>query len=213
MNKTKLDPEELMTVSTPHNSCARENALQIRACAAVLVGIVCLFLSVGLVLAADEPKWSADDVLGYWETEHENKGWSRIEIYREGDRYYGKIVWLLKPLYAENDPEGMAGMPKIDRYNPDESLRDRPIIGLQIMRDFKYDKENRWKDGRIYHPKEGKTYRCQMTLKTIDSLEIYGYVKIGFIKLGKNATWTRVHSKSPTEDELGHARNSLPDNE
>jgi hypothetical protein len=31
-------------------------------------------------------------------------------------------------------------------------------------------------------------------MKDDDTLEVYGYVKVGFVKMGRNTTWTRVAS-------------------
>jgi uncharacterized protein (DUF2147 family) len=52
--------------------------------------------------------------------------------------------------------------------------------------------KNKWEDGRIYDPENGKTYRCKLTLKDEDTLELFGYVKVGFVKLGRDTTWLRV---------------------
>ena len=80
---------------------------------------------------ADEPEYDPDAVLGLWETAHDDSSWSHVEIYMKDDKYCGKIVWLSLPNYPADDPEGMAGQPKVDRKNPDETLRDHPILGLE----------------------------------------------------------------------------------
>ena len=47
-------------------------------------------------------------------------------------------------------------------------------------------------DGRIYDPVAGKEYRCKLTLKDADTLEVYGYIKVGFVKMGRDTSWKRV---------------------
>lgn len=120
----------------------------------------------------------ADDVLGYWLTDEKT---AKIEIYKEGDIYNGKIVWL-------NEPNGDDGSPKKDVENPDKSLRTRPLMGLNMVSGFTFDDEQ-WEDGEIYDPKEGKTYSCRLRLKK-DKLEVRGY--IGAPMFGKTVIWTRT---------------------
>ena len=78
------------------------------------------------------------------------------------------------------------------RENPDEALRDRPILGLQIMSDFEYDGNDKWKKGTIYAPDDGKTYKSKMSLSE-DVLKVRGY--IGISMLGRTEEWTRVPPK------------------
>ncbi len=160
---------------------------------------MCLTSLMGLAALtsrADESPAEPDAVLGVWETPHEESGWSRIEVYKCENHYRGRIIWLSEPLYPDDDPQGMAGKPKVDRNNPDESLRERPILGLELMHSFAYDGGRQWKDGRIYDPKSGKTYRCRIEISDEGILKVRGYVKVGFVKLGRTSDWTRVKSES-----------------
>jgi len=151
-------------------------------------------LGLAAIAAADDFETIPDDILGVWETAHDDVNWSRIEITRENDRYYGRIVHLNSPVYPEDGVDGPPGRPRMDLNNPDETLRQRPAMGLEIMRDFRHDPgDGKWKDGRIYDPKSGNEYRCKLTLKDADTLEVFGYKKVGFVKLGRNTTWTRHH--------------------
>jgi uncharacterized protein (DUF2147 family) len=135
---------------------------------------------VALALLAS-PAFAASPV-GLWATEGA-KGQVRIEPC--GEKLCGKIVALAEPNNAE-------GQPKRDRNNPDESLRERPIVGLPILRDFvpEKDEANKWSGGTIYDPEAGKTYKCTMTLQADGTLEVRGY--IGMPLLGRSQTWTAV---------------------
>jgi len=159
--------------------------------------VVMVSLAFSLVSAAnDEPAGDPEVILGVWETEHTETNYSHVEVYKENDKYYGKIIWLQNPLYPDDDPEGMGGQPRVDRNNSDKSLRDRPVMGMNLMHSFKFDDDNgKWIDGRIYDPDNGKEYRCQITLRNPDTLDVYGYVKIAFIKVGRHTTWTRVKTR------------------
>lgn len=156
-----------------------------------LVGLVAAMLAAVPALA-DDPVFTPDTILGVWETEHTDTGWSHVEIYEEGGKIHGRIIWLKNPLYDAGEGVGVAGEPRVDLKNPEEGLRDRPILGLALMEGFAFNGANKWEDGRVYDPENGKTYRGKLTLKDRDTLELFGYVKVGFVNVGRNTTWTRV---------------------
>jgi uncharacterized protein (DUF2147 family) len=154
----------------------------------MLAGLAALAL-----LAA--PSWAAaqaDDIVGVWATDPEGEGGqAHIEIFKEKGTYHGRIVWLEEPVYLPDNDEGMPpGNAKVDNNNPDEDLRDRPIIGLQIMQGFSWAGDGEWKGGTIYDPDNGKTYKCKMRLDDDDVLHVRGF--IGFSLLGRTSEWTRV---------------------
>jgi uncharacterized protein (DUF2147 family) len=131
-----------------------------------------------------------DAILGVWATDPEGDGGqAHIEIYEEGDRYYGKIIWLSEPVYLEGDPHGSAGEAKVDTENPDEALRSQPIIGLLLMSGFTYDGKGLWRKGTIYDPDNGKTYKAKLRLGDDDVLKVRGF--IGFSLIGRTSEWTR----------------------
>lgn len=120
----------------------------------------------------------ADDIIGQWYTENNE---SLVEIYKNNGKYYGKIIWLKEP--------NRNSKPKLDEKNPDDKLKERPIIGLNILKDFVFDGSNEWNDGKIYDPKSGKTYSCYIKFEGTDKLKIRGY--IGISLLGRTTYWTR----------------------
>ena len=126
-------------------------------------------------------KTNADDVLGTWLNEDED---AHIEITKMDNKFFGKVVWILDNI----DPE--TGKEKLDKLNPDESLRSRPRLGLEILTNFVFNGDDRWEDGKIYDPKSGKTYSCYMKFVEADKLKIRGF--IGVTLLGKTTYWTRV---------------------
>jgi len=157
-----------------------------------LANIAILAFMAGVLAVQSAGASEADAIVGIWWTEERD---ARVEIFKINNTYSGKLVWFEELLYPEDDEEGMAGKPKVDRRNPDESLRSRPLLGLVFVYGFEYDKDSKWKNGRIYDPKKGKTYKCKMELEG-DVLKVRGYV--GFSMLGRTTEWTRYKEK-PTE--------------
>lgn len=149
---------------------------------AVLMLMVALVIIPFTQLSAQD--FNADDILGVWMNEDKD---AQVEIYKDNGKYFGKIVWLLNPIDEETNK------PKLDDENEDLSLRDRPVMGLLLLKDFVFDGDDEWEDGTIYDPKNGKTYSCYMEFEDEDdmsTLKIRGY--IGISLLGRTTYWTAV---------------------
>jgi uncharacterized protein (DUF2147 family) len=147
-----------------------------------LLGLAFLFV-VSARLHAQNP----DAILGKWLN---GKQRAQIEIVKFEGKYSGKIVWLKEPVYPSDDKKGMAGKQKVDRENPDSSRRTRPLMGLLVLRNFVFTRNGLWEQGQIYDPDNGKDYRCKMTLRSQDVLDVRGF--IGFSLIGRTDIWTRV---------------------
>jgi uncharacterized protein (DUF2147 family) len=146
-----------------------------------------LLLIAPLLAMSAEP----DAIVGTWTTAEDK---SKVEIFKKDNQYYGKIVALKEPLFP-NDPNhrdfvaGREGQPKVDRRNPEENLRERSVVGMEIMAGFKHGGEDVWSGGTIYDPESGKTYQCKVTLVSPKELKVRGF--IGISLLGRTTVWTR----------------------
>ena len=121
----------------------------------------------------------AQDVVGKWKLED---GSAIVEVYRQGEVYNGKIVWLAKPTEAD-------GSPAVDDKNPDAKLRSRQLIGLNMLSNLKKG-NSEYAGGSIYDPGNGKTYNCSMKVEG-DVLKVRGSLdKRGL--LGRTMDWFRV---------------------
>lgn len=121
----------------------------------------------------------AQDVIGKWKLED---GSAIVEVYKNGDAFNGKIVWL-------NNPNGPDGKPATDRNNPDSNLRSRQLMGLNMLSGLKAS-NGEYSGGKIYDPGNGKTYNCSMkvdgkVLKVRGSLDKKGLI-------GRTMDWFRV---------------------
>ena len=141
----------------------------------MLIVACTLFLLTGTAVANE-----ADAILGEWYTDPEKKD-AVVEIYKDGDVYSGKIVWLKTP---KNDD----GTDKVDKENPDETRRNDPIIGLNLLKGFTHKGGNKWAGGTIYDPNNGKTYKCKMKLEGSE-LKVKGF--IGVSLLGRTTVWLK----------------------
>jgi uncharacterized protein (DUF2147 family) len=100
--------------------------------------VATLFLSI--------PVHAAAPITGRWVTQSRD---GVVEIYECGTTICGKLAKFLVP-----PPNGLG---QKDVNNPNKALRDRTLLGMNILTGFK-EAGNEWK-GQIYDPKSGKTYR------------------------------------------------------
>ena len=145
-----------------------------------------LILFAGIIfsgLQTNAQSFKEIDILGYWLNEDKD---AKVDITVVDGIYFGEIVWLDEPIEPET------GLPKVDDENSDPELAKRPVMGLQLLKDFEYEGEDIWMGGTIYDPKNGKTYKCKMTMKEYDLLYIRGYIGKVWMGLGRTTEWTRA---------------------
>jgi uncharacterized protein (DUF2147 family) len=131
------------------------------------------------LLSLGQKSSGGDRLLGKWLSSTKK---SVCLIYKKGQTYEGKITWYVES-YDEN------GNILTDQNNPDPDVRDRPVIGLVILKDLTYSGNDTWSGGTIYMPRTGKTYDCKLTMQDKDSVEVTAYIGLSFF--GKSGIWTR----------------------
>jgi uncharacterized protein (DUF2147 family) len=121
--------------------------------------------------------------IGLWQAVDDDTkqptGWFLISNH---DGVYAGIIakMFLKP---GEDPNTVCDQCKDDRHN-------HPWLGLEIIRGMKQDGD-KFVDGTILDPRDGKVYRAMMTVTPDDqTLVVRGY--LGIELLGKNQYWTRL---------------------
>ncbi len=124
---------------------------------------------------------NANDITGTWVTAEKD---GRVEIYKSGDKYFGKLIWGKKVYEADGKTL------KKDIKNPNEQLRNRTILNLVLLKDFTYE-EGEWTGGKIYDPRSGKTYSSIIKLQD-GSLVLRGYV--GISAFGRSTVWERLNN-------------------
>jgi len=145
----------------------------------ITTAVICLLL-ITSALTGSAQKHKADDIVGTWLNQEAT---GKITIFKEGEKYFGKLVWLRTPL------DSISGLPRTDKENPDVKLKSTPLIGLVNLKNFVFDGKDEWSGGTIYDPKNGKTYKCYIHFESANRLKIRGY--IGVSLLGRNTFWTK----------------------
>ena len=137
--------------------------------------LIMLFMAFNSLIAQS----NQDAIIGIWETDAKD---AKMEIFRKGDNYYGKLLWGNKVVEADGKTS------KKDIKNPDKKLQTRNIIGIVNLTGLKFENE-KFETGKIYDPPSGKTYDCKAWLAN-GKLHLRGY--IGFSMLGRTAVWHKL---------------------
>ncbi|MBI3784078.1 MAG: DUF2147 domain-containing protein [Deltaproteobacteria bacterium] len=142
-------------------------------------------VAIGSAASSEASHQLAASPIGRWYAEG---GAAQVDISDCGGELCGRVVWLRSP-FDEN------GCELRDRYNPDQSLRQRPVIGLDIVRGLEPSSGSDavWKGGTIYDPGSWRTYRASLSLIGENHIELRGYVGIPLI--GRTTSWFRVGSE------------------
>ncbi len=98
---------------------------------------------------------TSDTYIGKWEI----TGGSIIEIYEDGNTFYGKIYKR-----AENPLSNFNGL---DNKNPKKELQNRPLLGMNILNELKF-KDGELSGGTIYNADSGKTYTVKVWIDNDD---------------------------------------------
>lgn len=140
-----------------------------------------LFVLAGFSASAQD----ADRILGVYKVVGETTGeLSHVRIYRNGDKYYGRIIWLEHPNNAD-------GTKRLDTMNPNPELRTLPADEILILDGLHYDaKKEQWTGGTIYNPVDGKVYDVMAEFENDKVLRVRGYV--GSLMFGKTYLWDRL---------------------
>ncbi len=136
--------------------------------------------------AAAQP---GDEVLGQWFT-----GGSLLHIQRNADGMLSaQIIALQDAVYGPEEKQGPVGAPRRDDNNPDAELRQRPLMGLDLLSGYEFDGK-KWQ-GKIYDPESGKTYSSNMRATKGGILKMRGYV--GVPMFGRTAEFISVQRCEP----------------
>ena len=148
---------------------------------------VLLFCAVTLIFSSgslySESKLSP---VGLWKSIDDKTGdaLSHIQIYEKKGKIHGKIVKLLK-----KPPDQKCDKCKGDR-------KDKPVVGMEMLWGLPKHKKkpNKWGEGKILDPGNGKTYRA--SIEILDGgkkLKVRGYIWFfGSEAAGRTQFWYRI---------------------
>jgi uncharacterized protein (DUF2147 family) len=140
-------------------------------------GVLFLF---GLGAAAQNKE---DAIVGKWMSTENNV---MVEVYKLNQNFKAKVLW-----FNDTDDKSKPYNIRTDENNPDKSLRNRKILGLEVLQGLTYNsQEDRWENGRIYDAKSGKTWDASVWVTDDHLLKVRGFWHFEF--LGKTMKFKKV---------------------
>ena len=123
-----------------------------------------------------------DKIVGRWKTIDDKDGSAKSIVFifkATNGQYYGKIEKLFK------EPEKLC-------TECEGANKNKPILGMLIINNM-VEKDGKLTGGTILDPKNGKVYRCNISLESEngEKLSVRGSLdKGGWI--GRSQTWIRI---------------------
>ncbi len=128
----------------------------------ISLAVLGLLATTGFAFAADPS--------GTWRLDN---GKITVKVRQCGGEVCANIVGLKEPTYKD-------GKAKIDKYNKNPALRNRPLMGLAVLSNMKPTGDGTWA-GNIYNADDGRTYTATMTM-TGNTMKLKGCVAGIFCK-------------------------------
>ena len=122
----------------------------------------------------------SQSIFGKWKTIDDETGQAKsiVESYEKDGRIYGKIT----EIFDDSKRDLPCKFCKGDDYN-------KPLIGLEIIKNMEPVEQNLYKNGTITNPEDGKVYTCRLKLDSDpDTLQVRGYVAFFY----KTQYWKRL---------------------
>lgn len=121
-------------------------------------------------------------ICGKWMSAEKNLA---VEVYRNKQAYRAKIIYFTGGVTKDKPMEAVT-----DIKNPDPALRNRKVLGLNVLEGLSYAKPNAWEGGKIYEVQSGKYWNAAAYLDKNGQLKVKGYWHMKLI--GRTMTFNRM---------------------
>ncbi len=127
---------------------------------------VCKFIHISfLVLCSLNTNTQEDNLIeGYWLTSA-----SIVEV----KKCDNELCATIEHIFVE---EGVDPKSILDTNNKKKSLRNRPLVGINLLEGFEYSQssETHYKEGKIYDPGRGRVFKSNLQLLENGNLKVEG---------------------------------------
>ena len=141
-----------------------------------------LLLTGTLGLLAQGLNDKADNIVGNWRATRSGEV-SKVKVSRSADgTYMAQVYWV----EVDKDKNGNK---KLDRKNPDKSLRSTPCDQIVLIKGLKYNAEKKQWDGtEVYDPTKGIRAKCVVFFEKDGRLRIKGSI----LGISQSVYWDRL---------------------
>ena len=125
----------------------------------------------------------ANLICGKWQSSEKNL---TVEVNPYKNTFKAKIIWFSGGVTKTKPMETIT-----DIKNPNPALRNRKVLGLDVVENLRYDAgSNTWEGGKIYEVQSGKYWNAAAYIDKTGLLKVKGYWKVKL--LGKTMTFNRI---------------------
>ncbi|MEO5998057.1 MAG: DUF2147 domain-containing protein [Chitinophagaceae bacterium] len=122
-------------------------------------------------------------ILGKWISQEGNV---IVQLIEDSGTFKGKILW-----FDDTDDLNRPMNLRTDIKNPDVNLRNRRILGLDVLVGLTYNPEcNCWQNGKIYDTNSGRIRSSSVKIEKENLLKICGFWHFEF--LGRTMVFRRL---------------------
>lgn len=122
---------------------------------------LCFIVSIFIFVSSYTYAQQADEIIGKYHLPNDLD----VEIFKDNEKYVGKIIAL------NNFKDGQ----KTDVNNPEESEKNKALLGKTIIQDLEYNSEkNQWLNGIMYGPEKGMVFNLKITEIREKEIEVVG---------------------------------------
>ena len=125
---------------------------------------------------------------GVWLTDN---GKSKVHVNNCDGKLCSTIIWLRDALDSN-------GQPHLDDNNQNTKLRDRPVVGLNVLDRMTQTARYEW-EGEVYNPEDGKIYKAYLAMIKPDLLRLKGCMPMGWPCRSK--FWKKLDEEPPAPPE------------
>ena len=140
------------------------------------IGFIIALLCLGFISSS-----YAQAVVGNWKTIDDKTGKAKsvLSVYMQGEKLYAKVVRILEQ-----------GREDATCLECEGRLKDKPILGMQIINGLARKGQNEYAGGTILDPENGQNYRCRIWLNedNPNELKVRGYLAFFY----RTQTWIRI---------------------
>ena len=139
-------------------------------------------ITVFLILMGMTTVMQAQSIVGNWKTIDDKTGNAKsiLSVYMQGEKLYAKVERILEK-----------GREDATCIKCEGSLKDKPILGMQIINGLVRKGTNEYAGGTILDPENGQNYRCKIWLDedNPNELKVRGYLAFFY----RTQTWIRTN--------------------
>lgn len=124
----------------------------------------------------------SDNILGNWRATRGGEV-SKVRVTKSPDgTYMAQVYWV----EVDKDKNGNK---KLDRKNPDKSLRTTPCDQIVLIKGLRYNAaKKQWDGTEVYDPTKGMHAKCVVSFQEDGRLRIKGSI----LGISQSVYWTRL---------------------